>query len=60
MATIMLGNAGWVEAEDDGSFRMSLRGPMSKENAVRLGRWLLDRTGASSSPDEGSNSPLAR
>lgn len=60
MATIMLGEAGWVEAEDDGSFRMSLRGPMSKENAVRLGRWLLDRTSSASSPDEGGNSPLAR
>lgn len=59
MATIMLGDAGWVEAEDDGSFRMSLRGPISKENAVRLGRWLLDRTGSSSSPDEGSDRPLA-
>lgn len=60
MATIVLGEAGWVEAEDDGSFRMSLRGPMSKENAVRLGRWLSDRTSASSPPDEGTHSPRAR
>ena len=31
MAVIMLGAAGWVETEDDGSFRMSLRGPMSAQ-----------------------------
>jgi hypothetical protein len=41
MKTISLGNTGFAEVQADGSFRMSLRGPMTQEDALRLARWLL-------------------
>ena len=46
---IFLGSAGWAEAQQDGSFRMSIRGPMSKEDGARLGRWLLEQTSTATS-----------
>ena len=55
MALISLGSAGWAETEDDSSFRMSMRGPVSREDAFRLGPWLLDHTSTTPSQDEGSS-----
>ncbi len=53
MKTIALGTTGWAEVQADGSFRMSLRGSMSQEDAVRLARWVLARV-----EGQGGQSPI--
>jgi hypothetical protein len=41
--TLPLGSAGWIEAKADGSFTVQLRGVLSRGEADRLARWLLER-----------------